>query len=197
MILLIPFKVEAASHADFTKITFKYGSLAQLIEDMPKSKINNAYKKLKRKAFGWNTYIIIKDEIINFEGDVVFSKANNTKQELAFTYTYEVEDSSETSVSVSGDLSISASGKIKQITGALNGKIRKEIGEKTKMTVTESTRTTIHISPKTKITVQLKGTARLNNGVARYHFFGITTKKGTWEIIDVITEYYDYYEESI
>ena len=174
-----------------------YDSLASLIEDMPKNKIDSAYKKLKRKAFGWNIYTIVKDEMIKYEGDVLFSRANNTSQQLSFTYTFEKTDSIESSVSVSGDLSVSVSGKIKSITGSLNGKIRKEIGEKTRCTTVETTRTTLIIPPKTKLTVQIKGWARLNNGVARNHLFGVTIKKGTWEIIDVVTEYYDYYEESI
>ncbi len=167
------------------------------MEDMPSQVVNEAYKKIKRKVFGWNVSTIIKDERIKYEGDVVFSKANRTARELTFNYSYEVENSSETSVSVSGDISISISGKVQSITGSLNGKIRKEIGEKTKTVMTESTRTVLVVPAHTKLTVQLKGYARLNNGVARYYFLGIGIKKGTWEIIDKITEYYDYYEEKI
>lgn len=188
---------KAATHADFTKIIFLHDSNACLIENMPKDIIDSSYKKLKRKVLGWNVVTIVKDELIKYEGDVVFSKANRTAREMSFNYSYEVENSFESSVSVSGDISISVSGKIKQITGALNGKIRKEIGEKTKNVVTESTRTVLVIPAKTKLTVQLKGYARLNNGVARFFLFGIGIKKGTWEIIDKVTEYYDYYEEKI
>ena len=195
--LLCPFVCKAASHAEFTKIIFIHNSNACLMEDMPKSVVDSAYKKVKRKLFGWNVQTIIKDEKIKYEGDVVFSKTNRTSRELTFNYSYEVENSFETSVSVSGDISISASGKVKGITGTLNGKIRKEIGEKTKTVMSESTRTVLVIPAHTKLTVQLKGFARLNNGVAKYYLFGIGIKKGTWEIIDKMTEYYDYYEEKI
>ena len=194
---MVPTKVQASSHADFQKLIFDEDSLASLIEDMPQEKIQKAYKSMKRRVFGWNYATIIKNEAIKYEGDIVFSKANNTNRELSFTYNYETENTFETSVSVTGELSISISGKIKAINGTLNGKIRKEIGEKTHKKMTESTRTTLVVPPSTKLTVQIKGDARLSNGVARYHFLGIGFKKGTWEIIDVITEYYDYYEESI
>ena len=197
LLLLCPSTISSAAHADFTRITFQPGSTASLIEDMSKERINQAYDSVKRKGFGWQHYTIYKDVPLRYEGNVVFSKANRTSRELSFQYTYEVENTAETSVSVSGDISLTLSGKIKQINGSLNGKIRKEIGEKTRIVIDEQIRTTFLIPAYTKLTVQLKGEARLNNGVAKYYFLGMRFKKGTWEIIDKVTEYYDYYEETV
>lgn len=196
-VLTLPVIVEASSHPEFDEIIFLYDSAASLIEDMPEKKIESAYKKVKRKAFGWSVLSIIEDENIKYVGDTVFSKANNTSNALTFTHTFEVINVLETSVSVSKSLESSFSYKDKKISGNVNAAIRKEIGEKTKEQVSETTKTNIYIPSKTKLSITIKGTAVLNNGVTKYYFLGIPLKKGTWEYIDVMTEYYDYYEEKI
>lgn len=192
----MPLKIHAA-HPEFQKLIFNENSICQLIEEMPESKIEDAYKKVKRKVFGWSVRKITSDEPITFIGQTVFSRANNTANELVFAHTYELESTSETSVSVTGDISLDVSGKIKVVNLGLDASVRKEIGEKSRKTISETTKTTLVIPPKTKLSVVLKGKARLNNGVAFYHFLGIRFKKGTWEYIDKITEYYDYYEERL
>ena len=196
-ILNVPINVNASSHPDFEKIIFMYDSPASLVEDMPDNKIDAGYKKVKRRAFGWSVYSIIEDETIQYIGDTIFSKANNTTSPLTFTHTFEVVNVLETSVSVSKSLEGSISYKGKKISGNFNAAIRKEIGEKTKEQISETTKTNIYIPSKTKLSITIKGTAVLNNGVTKYFFFGIPFKKGTWEYIDVVTEYYDYYEEKI
>ena len=42
----------------------------------------------------------------------------------------------------------------------------------------------------------LTGDAYLSQGAAIYYFFGIPIVKKNWEYIDVLTEYYEFYEES-
>lgn len=194
--LITPFRIHAA-HPEFQKIIFNPNSISELIEDMPQNKIDAAYKNVKRRVFGWSVAKIIADESVTYIGQTVFSRANNTSNELVFAHTYEVENTSETSVSVTGDISIDVSGKIKSVNAGLDASVRKEIGEKSRKSVVETTKTTLIIAPKTKLSVVLKGKARLNNGVAYYHFLGIRFKKGTWEYIDIVTEFYDYYEERI
>lgn len=195
-LLSMPFRVHAA-HPEFQKIIFNKNSISDLIEDMPQSKIDKAYENVKRKVFGWSVAKITSDETVSYIGQTVFSRANNTSNELVFAHTYEVEDTCETSVSVTGDISIEVSGKVKSVNAGLDASVRKEIGEKSRKSIVETTKTTLIIAPRTKLSVVLKGKARLNNGVAYYHFLGIRFRKGTWEYIDIITEYYDYYEENL
>ncbi len=198
ILFLIPVvTIKANSHPEFQEIILPYVGNAQLIEDMSQSQIKNAYKKVKRRFMGWNVYAIVRDIKVDYVGDTVFAKANNTSNTLSFVHTFEVEDSLETSVSVSGDIHLDVGIKGKKVTTAVDSRVRAEIGRKTKKTTTETLKTTIVIPANTKVTVTIKGTARLNNGVAKYFFFGIGTKKGTWEYIDIINEYYDYYEEAI
>lgn len=196
-VFLVPISVSASSHPEFEQIIFRYDSAASLIEDMPDEKIDSAYKKVRRRVFGWSIVSLIEDETVLYVGDTVFSKANNTSNPLTFTHTFEVVNVLETSVSVSKSLEGSISYKGKKVSGNFNTAIRKEIGEKTKEQVSETTKTNIYIPSKTKLSITIKGTAMLNNGVTKYFILGIPFKKGTWEYIDVITEYYDYYEEKI
>ena len=191
-VFLVPISVSASSHPEFEQIIFRYDSAASLIEDMPDEKIDSAYKKVRRRVFGWSIVSLIEDETVLYVGDTVFSKANNTSNPLTFTHTFEVVNVLETSVSVSKSLEGSISYKGKKVSGNF-----KEIGEKTKEQVSETTKTNIYIPSKTKLSITIKGTAMLNNGVTKYFILGIPFKKGTWEYIDVITEYYDYYEEKI
>ncbi len=189
--------VKAESHPDFKEITFPYGEMGSLIEDMDEQFINTAYKKVKRKLFGWNISKITIDDRINFVGDTVFSKANNTNYPLNFTHSFEIENKMESSVSVSGDIGISFNAKGKILSGGLEAVVRKEVEKKEIQTIVETTRASLYIPSKTKLSITIKGTAVLNNGVAKYYFLGIGFKKGTWEYIDVLTEFYDYYEEEI
>lgn len=198
LVFLLPaVTVKANSHPEFQEIILPQIGSAQLIEDMSSSQLKNAYKKVKRRFMGWNVYTIVHDVKIDYVGDTVFAKANNTSNTLSFVHTFEVEDVVETSVSVSGDIHLDVGIKGKKVTTAVDSRIRAEIGRKTKKTTTETLKTTIIIPANTKVTVTIKGKARLNNGVGKYFFLGIGTKKGTWEYIDVINEYYDYYEEAI
>ena len=197
MFLFFPTKVKAAGHQDFQEIILPNYSFAKLLDEYTNDELYNEYKKVKKKVFGWSIKQINDDIKVKFVGNTIFSKANNTNQELSFVYTFEEEKFVESSVSVEGDLGIDVSGKVKTVSGGLDGKIRKQIGSKTQNTTLETTRTTLNIPAKRKLTIVTKGEAYLNTGVACYYFLGIRFKKGAWEYIDVISEYYDYYEETL
>ena len=53
------------------------------------------------------------------------------------------------------------------------------------------------MKPYTKVTLQIKGTGKLTNGVSKYRFLGIVFNKGAWERIDVETIYYELKEEPV
>lgn len=197
LVISAPFKVSAAGHPDFQEITLPMHSFSKMLEEYSESELKNEYKHVKRKAFGWSIRQMNDDIRVKFIGNTLFAKANNTNQELSFVYTFEEEKFVESSVTVEGDLGLDISGKIKTVSGGLDAKIRKEIGSKTQITSTETTRTTLIIPANRKLSIVSKGEAYLNTGVACYYFLGIRFKKGAWEYVDVISEYYDYYEEEI
>lgn len=189
--------VKAASHPEFQEIIIPNGSKAKLIGSMDKETIKKAYNQLDRKFWGWSVEVIVNNQKVEYKGDTVFAKKNNTSQPLKYTYFYKREESITTSVSASASLAGKGSGKIKAVTASLDASIRGEIGKKTVISNTESTEINIVVPPKKKLTVTIRGEARLNNGVCRFHIFGIGFNKGEWEYIDVVNEYYDYYEENV
>ena len=197
ILFIFPIKVSAKGHPDFQEIILPKHSFAKLLEEYSESDLKKEYKLVKKKAFGWSIKQFNDDLKVKFVGNTIFAKANNTNQELSFLYTFEEENFAESRVSVQGDLGIDISGKIKVVSGGLNGKIRKEIGTKSQKTTIETLRTTLVIPAHRKLTVVTKGEAYINSGVACYYFLGIRFKKGAWEYLDVISEYYDYYETSL
>lgn len=182
-------------HPDFQEITIPGITTSKLIHDMDASTINSAYKRVKRRIFGWSVESIVVDQLVYYKGETVFAKNNNTNQTLKFTYYYQEEESIITSISASSSLTGKGSGKIKSVNASLDATIRGEIGRKKTIATTESTEIYLTIAPRTRLTVSIRGEAILNNGVCRYYFLGISFKKGEWEYIDVVNEYYDYYEE--
>lgn len=184
-------------HPEFQEIQIPGSSASKLINDMEDSVIKSAYDKVKRKFFGWGIKTIVENQMVTYKGDTVFSKKNNTSQYLNFNYTWEQEESVTTSIAASASLTGKASGKIKVVNASLDALIRGEIGKKTIVSKTETTEILIVVPPRKKLTVTIRGEARLNNGVCKYYFLGIGFKKGEWEYIDVVNEYYDYYEETI
>ena len=185
------------THPEYKEIIFQYSESAELIEDMEEKRIETAYGKLKRKVFGWDVKSIINDEKVKYVSDTIFSKANNTSMPLTFNYKCTFQDEKETSVSVTGDIGLSGNAKGKILSGGLEAKVRAAVGWVESKTYSETTETKLVVPPKTKLSIIIKGEALLNNGVAKYYFLGITFKKGTWEYVEKITEYYDYYEEKI
>ncbi|MBQ8292610.1 MAG: hypothetical protein IJX78_02235 [Bacilli bacterium] len=195
--ILIVNASEAPGHPEFQEIIIPRNSKAKLISDMDQKTIDNALNQLKRKVWGWSVNIIVKNQTVEYVGDTVFAKRNNTSQTLKYTYYVENESSFTGSVAVSSSLAMEAGGKIEGVSLSLDRTIRSEIGAKIYKAKTESTEILITIPPKRKLTVSIRGEARLNNGVSKFYIFGLSFKKGTWEYIDVVNEYYDYYEEVV
>lgn len=188
---------EVAGHPEFQEIKIPKSSQAKLINDMDQKVIDSAYQDLKKSFWGWSVNVIVNNQIVQYTGDTVFAKKNNTSQYLNYTYYCEEEESVTTSISASASLAGKASGKIKAVSATLDNEIRGEIGKKTYVSKLESTKIFINVPPRKKLTITIRGEARLNNGVCKYYILGIAFKKGEWEYIDVVNEYYDYYEETI
>lgn len=188
---------EVTNHPEFQEIRIPKGSSAKLIKDMDDRVIEGAYASLKKRFLGWSINVIVANQMVQYTGDTVFAKKNNTSQYLKYTYYCKQEESITTSVSASSTISGKASGKIKAVSASLDAEIRGEIGKKTYVSKSESTEILITIPPMKKLTITIRGEARLNNGVCKYYILGIPFKKGEWEYIDVINEYYDYYEETV
>ena len=88
-------------------------------------------------------------------------------------------------------------GNIKGIDTEVNAKVEGNIKNVTSNQTIEQTSFTVTVMPNYKLIFRETGEALVTNGVSKYYFFGITFSKGEWEYIDVVTRYYELYEEGI
>lgn len=197
LILVGTTNVSASStgHKDYYEITFPNSGKVKLLVDMTNKEKDNMIKQVKRKAFGWSSYCLIRNEDVICTADTIFSRSNLTKESYEFTYKLVTGNTVETSYSLSGDLGGKVSGKIKTISLALDLSIKGEYAKKQKNTTTETTNFSINIHPNTKVSLVVKVEGLLSNGASKFYLFGIPLKKGTWEYIEPVREYYELREE--
>lgn len=184
-------------HKEFTKITFLYNPEAYLLVEMNNNQLDEMMKEVRRKAFGWSTYTNIVNYEVVYEAGSIFSRSNNTSQPIDFTYSTVASSSKQVDTNTTGTLALKASGKIDSITLGLDSSIRGEIGTKSVVSFEEEVDFTVKIMPNKKVSLLVKGIATLSNGASKYYFLGICTKKNFWEYVDVMSEYYELYEETI
>ncbi|MEI3526953.1 MAG: hypothetical protein V8R15_02570 [Bacilli bacterium] len=192
--------IDAASrtgHKEFEKITFTYNPEAKLLVDMSDSELNEMMKNVKKKTFGWSIYSKIKNYEVIYEAGTIFSRSNNTSQEINFNYNTASTTKQQFSFNLSGTLAMKTSGKIDVVSASLDKSIKSDIGLKSDISFEEEMDFTIKILPQKKVSLIVKGKATISSGANKYYFLGICTKKGYWEYVDVISEYYELYEEEI
>ncbi|OQB63650.1 MAG: hypothetical protein BWX94_00786 [Tenericutes bacterium ADurb.Bin140] len=184
-------------HPTFQSITIPKISRAKLLVAFSDTEKAEALDRVKRKLFGWSVYVVNENQTVTYVGETIFARANNTKEPLKFNYATTESTSQEITRSATGTVGLKISGKIKTLTAGLDTAVKLEVGVKEKEDRTVKQDFNIVVQPKTKVTVSAKGEARLNNGACKYYIMGIAFKKGMWETIDIINQYYDFYEEQI
>lgn len=184
-------------HAEFTKIDFLYNKDALLLVEMDNAKLNQMMEEVKKKAFGWSTNPNIVNYEVIYEAGSIFSRSNNTTQAINFTYKTSKETSVQKTINGSSSLALKASGKIDSITLGLENNIRAEIGTKKIVSFEEDVSFNVKIMPNKKVSLLVKGLATLSNGASKYYFLGICAKKNYWEYVDIMSEYYELYEETL
>lgn len=183
-------------YSEYKKINFDDETMELLI-DINKDEYEMYLKKVKKTFAGWRFKIIHYPVVGSFIGETIFSRYNNTTQVIDFNYTSSTVKSSESSRKSIGSIGASGSAKGKSISGSLEGQIRTEIGEVKSNKITEETEFSVKIKPGRKVSLIIKGDVRVSNGVAKYYLFGICFKKGAWEIVDLVSDYYELCEEII
>lgn len=183
-------------HSDFEEIKFENKDSLLLINIS--EQVKHDYMKQVNKGFiGWKVKTMVHSTNATYVGKTIFSRFNNTDQTIDFNYSSSIKNTEETSVVTEGSLSGSVSGKGKALSGGLEAEIRKKIGSVSTITITEESNFKVQIKPGRKVSLVVKGDAKVSNGVAKYYFLGICFKKGSWEIVDVMSEYYELCEEII
>ena len=202
--LMTPLKVKAYSgitdtgHEDIRELGFLDETKGhKILKTMSDFDISQAMNKIKRKSFGWRLENINYKLPVWYISDVIFSKSNNTKQKIDFSYNLEVSTTKTTDYSMSGSVVSKVSSKFKNIGINVDTTLKGEFGQQIKHYYEETSSFKITIHPGKKISLLVMGDADLSTGVGKFYIFGICFKKGTWEYIDYVNEYYEFYEEDI
>ena len=185
-------------HSDIVELGFyDYQMGYKLLSEISKNEIDNAYKKVSRSAFGWSVKEINNSIDAWYISEIIFSKSNRSSQTYTFSYSTKHTITKETEFSASGSIATKVSGKVKKITltGSLDAKGK--ITTTSKDYFEEKNNFEVDLMPYTKLTLMVRGDCIVSNGVGKYYVLGIPVLKGTWEYIDFITEYYEFYEEQL
>ncbi|MDD4000016.1 MAG: hypothetical protein PHX62_03885 [Bacilli bacterium] len=199
LVLILPFSLPlkgASGHESFSAINLK--GEGKLLAEMTEAEFNAGYEAMgKRKFWGWkHHYFLIREEAIYF-GEVIFAKSNRTNQNIEVNYVLQEKEYDESSWKITGSISGKIKGKLK--IGDLEGGAEFE-GEKEEMgsyTRFEETKFKVTIEPNHRMVFQVTGECLVSNGVSKHYIFGITSKQGAWEYVDVLTSYYELYETEI
>ena len=197
--LLYSVKLNAYSttgHDLFSEITFiDDGSL---LVDISSIELDAGYKDMGRAKFmGWkHHYLTIKAEA-TYVGEILFAKSNRSRDPIKIDYKFKETDTNERSVTYAGSLSGKFKAKIYSIDSEINAKYDKTVKKVTSKQTVQETSFVIIVYPGYKLLLRETGECLVTNGLSKYYFFGITMNKGHWEYIDIITKYYEIYEERV
>ena len=184
-------EVNAASgHEGFSEIAL-IGD-GKLLAEMTEEEIATGYQAMgKRKFWGWRHHYFLIQEEANYVGTVIFAKANRTKQPLAINYVLQEKEYSENSWKITGSISGKIQGKIKKadLSGSIGGSGEKKDTES--YTRFEETKFTVIVEPNQRLVFRITGECLVTNGVSKHYILGITSKKGAWEYVKVVTRYHE------
>lgn len=186
----------ATGHELFTEIKFE--EEGTLLVDMTSSQISLGYKDLGRAKFiGWkNHYFTVKEEA-TYVGEIIFAKSNRSREPMEIDYTLKDTEFKERSITIGGSLSGNFKKNIKGIDTQIGAKVEGDVTNVSSNQRVQETKFTATVMPNYRLIFRETGDALVTNGVSKYYFFGITMNKGEWEYIDIVTRYYELYEEEI
>ena len=187
---IITYEVKADDYTTYQDIEFVNAG-AKLLEDYRAADYEKYYGKMKKKRFwGWRTFIVYKNEELNYTSETLYVIINEGDTAIEETIKLTKEKTVKRQYSVTGSLGLSSGGTYKGFKLGLD----QEIGTKATTTVTSNVEEVytmkMDIDPGTKMMIKICGEGKITNGVGKYYRFYKNVKKGGWEIFVITTEYY-------
>jgi hypothetical protein len=189
--------VAANEYAAYQDIEFEHSG-ARLLEKYTKSMYDKYYKKISKKKFwGWSVYTAYKTEKAYFTKETLYVIYNEGTTPIVETFSFNTTESVKKQYNVSGTLGLTGQGDAMGFKLGLEEKLEYSITAVTNTVLEEDFSIKIQVDPNTKLFVEIKGEAKVSNGVAKYYRFWRSKKKGGWEVFLVTTEYYSIRKEFI
>lgn len=184
-------EVNAASgHEGFSEIILKGDG--KLLAEMTDEEIEGGYKVMgKRKFWGWRHHFFLIQAEANYVGAVIFAKANRTNQPVTINYVLQEKEYTENSWKITGSISGKIQGKIKVADGTGNVGGSGEKKDTESYTRFEETKFNVILEPNQRLVFHITGGCLVTNGVSKHFIFGITSRKGSWEYVEVLTRYHE------
>ncbi len=180
-------------HDQFAELVLTDGG--SLIVDYPEVFIEASLDELKRKVFGTTDKRFLTYANASYVSTTIFSRSNKTREAYTFAYDLSTVIYSEVSVSVKGSLSAKGVYKAKkgEITG--NGELSVTYATDDYIKTTENGKMSVIIYPNKKVSLRIVGEAKVTNGIRKSYFLGVTTKKGSYEVVDIVSTCFELREE--
>lgn len=188
---LIPY--HPTGHTQFNELRLVDDSKL-ILNDLSEMFIENELYFLPKKFWGTITEYHHEYEDATYVGAIVFSRSNKTNEAFIFDYSLTEVVYEETSFNIQGSVSLKASSKQKTVEGSGQIDIKASYSEKDSIQKTEKSAMKITVYPNKKITLRVAGEAKLTSGFSKSYMFYITTKKGAWESVDIVTSYFELVE---
>ncbi|MFW5847709.1 MAG: hypothetical protein ACOCVF_02205 [bacterium] len=183
--------VYAEEYTNYQEIIFEDDSV-ELLKEFSSSQYRKYYKKTKkRKMFGWNIYVVNKNEKLDFIAETKIKIFNTGSTPIKYEIDLETKAETKRQISASGAIKVAGSGKNKKFKGSVDANIKASISQTETTTKKESFEFKIEVDPFTYVSIITRGSGEINNGVGSYYFFWVRTKKGGWETFIVQNEYYE------
>ena len=183
-------------HDEFYDITINNTKYHLLVNMTSEEKSAGDKVINKSKFWGWKHYYYYIDEPMTYIGEIIFSRINNTSNDVKYNYSIKETKTISKSFNVSDKLSIKGSGG-KKINLSLANDLGIDIENTETASVVESLDYSVIVPAHKKVTLYTTGEGKITCGCSANYVFWIRNKKGYWEIVDVKTIYYKLVEEDI
>ncbi len=169
-----------------------------LLKEFSEDDYETYYDLIEKPSFiGWRIGIVNKNETLEFISETKLKIVNDGYSTIKHNITLSTKEETKYQISASGSVDISVKGDIKKFKGDLDADIKASISYTKNVTTSEVYEFNIIVDPNTYVSIVTRGEGEISNGVARYYFFWIETKKGGWETFVVTTEYYEIIKDKL
>lgn len=189
--------IEAEEYQNYQEIVFDSDE-AMLLKDFSDQMYKDYLATIKKRKFiGWKIMIANDDEAIEFVSETKLKIYNNGYSTIKHDIELETKEETKYQLSATGQIKVSVDGTIKKFKGSVDADIKASVSYSSVKTQNETYSFEIIVDPLTYVKIITRGKGIINNGVGKYYFFWINTKKGGWETFTLTTEYYEIIKERI
>ena len=168
-----------------------------LLNKIPTLEKNKVMHEVRKNQFwGWRTRYFYVDESMNYIGKMIFSRANQSTNDITFSYNIKETVSESKSFNISDSLTVKGSGG-KKIDLSLANELELSYTKEETSSTVESLSYEIIVPSGKKVSMYTTGVGKITSGASAKYLFFIRVKSGYWEVVEIKTVYYKIVEEEL